>query len=113
MGDLLTALPQQSHLNLIIAADVFNYIGNLTDIFKAAYQALTEDGWFIFTVEKGSQFPYELQNSARYAHHQDYISQLAEQTGFKIESIELAQLRIQQNLPVEGYVILLSKPRAH
>jgi predicted TPR repeat methyltransferase len=109
-GDLQQLLPNFSQLDLILAADVFTYIGKLTEVFKLSYAALNLDGWLAFTVEKTTTYPYVLQKSARYAHDITYIETLAQEAGpFIICHAEEAVLRREKKQPVEGYVVVLRK----
>lgn len=107
MMDIQQALAEYTNLDLILASDVFTYIGNLKSVFAKSHQALKNQGLFAFTIEKTQEYPYVLQQSARYAHTQRYIEELAQQTGFKIRYSSKATLRKQKHEPVEGYLYIL------
>lgn len=107
--DIKQALTDFTELDLILAADVFTYIGDLEEIFSKAYHALNEKGYFAFTTEKTRHYPYTLQKSARYAHANKYIKKLAKNNHFKILKQDEVILRKQKNHPVEGYLYLLQK----
>lgn len=107
--DIETALHQYQAMNIIVAGDVFTYIGNLENIFKLAKIALANDGLFAFTVEKTHTYPYILQQSARYAHAQKYINELINQFNFSILIQEEITLRQQKGQSVKGYLYLLKK----
>lgn len=107
VADVEQALEEFHHLDLIIAADVFTYIGNLELIFKKASQALKNKGIFAFTTEKTAEYPFILQQSARYAHNKQYIEELAAQNELKILHFSSVILRTQKNQPVEGYLFVL------
>lgn len=106
--DVETALDEFQKNDLIIAGDVFSYIGKLDVIFKKAHDALKPTGLFAFTVEKTYTEPYELQKTIRYAHSKKYLSKLAEAAHFKILRFDNIILRKQRNIPVEGYLVVLS-----
>ncbi|SNT34866.1 Predicted methyltransferase, contains TPR repeat [Noviherbaspirillum humi] len=65
--------------DLIVAADVFIYVGDLSRIFPAVRRLLTPGGCFAFTVEESKAGnDLQLQPSLRYAHSEAYIRQLAQ-----------------------------------
>lgn len=105
--DVSTALNQFSEIDLILAADVFTYIGDLRPIFVSAKKALSQNGLFIFTVEKTAQKDFILQPTVRYAHHKNYLTTLAADSHFDILCIENIVLRMQKNTPVEGYLVVM------
>lgn len=107
-GEMVAALNHYSELDLIIAADVLPYVGDLRPLFEAASRALKTKGWFAFTIEKTTVSPYELQRSARFAHAQDYIEQLAAEYHFNILHSSSAILRNNRNQVVEGLIYVLS-----
>ena len=107
--DITQALKGFSSIDLIIAADVFTYVGNLELTFNYAANALVSDGLFIFTVEKMEGEHFTLQTSIRYAHSKHYLESLITSLPFDIIRFENIQLRKQKNLPAEGYLVLLKK----
>lgn len=107
--DIAHALTQFSNIDLILAADVFTYCGNLESTFKNAFTALKNKGLFIFTVEKTTEKSFILQTSIRYAHSKSYLESLAKAHHFEILRLDNIVLRNQQNRPVEGYLVFLKK----
>ena len=105
--DIVDALPRFSSIDLISAADVFAYLGDLNPVFSAAKKSLSNEGLFVFTIEKTMGNDYVLQTSIRYAHCKAYIESLCEIHSFEIVCINNIVLRKQKNEPVEGYLILL------
>jgi predicted TPR repeat methyltransferase len=108
-SDMTAALKKLKHIDLILAADVFGYIGDLSEVFNASYDALKEHGYLAFTVEKGEHHDYELQKSTRYAHSRSYIEHLAKQCHFKVIKTLESEIRKQRQTPVMGYIFLLEK----
>ncbi|MCK4607918.1 MAG: tetratricopeptide repeat protein, partial [Gammaproteobacteria bacterium] len=84
VADIEKILRQYHNLDLIIAADTLVYIGKLDKIFALCKRALKNSGIFAFTIEATDKYPYTLQKSARFAHHQQYIEELATQNGLNI-----------------------------
>jgi len=96
-----------TRFDLIIAADVFGYIGELKPLFKLCRKALDEKGLFAFSVEQTDKEPYELQKTARFAYSKPYIETIAEQTGFKVEVCNDVIARIQEGKVLRANVFVL------
>jgi len=107
--DIAHALTRFSDIELIVAADVFTYIGDLVFIFERISKALSKDGLFIFTVEKTHQKNFVLQTSIRYAHSKDYLTSLLSTLPLDIVRFDNIEMRQQQGEPVEGYLVLVRK----
>lgn len=98
---------EQSY-ELILAADVFGYVGELSSIFAAARRCLAPSGDFVFTVELSvSGEPVRLLPSLRYAHSEDYIRQLATANGFRVRSLFSETLRYDQTEPIAALYVYL------
>lgn len=109
VSDVHHELQKQHNLDLIIAGDTFVYIGDLAKTFSDCKNALKKSGLLAFTIEKTSQYPYELQKSARFAHSKKYIEELAKLNNFKILRCDNIVLRKQRNKSVEGYLYVLQR----
>jgi len=97
--------------DLLIAADVFIYIGALETLFVAARRILLPGGCFAFSVEEASSdVDYELRQTSRYAQSERYLLNLAKQHGFEIERSKRSSLRLDQNMPVPGLYLWLRAP---
>lgn len=107
--DIVSGLAHYTDVDLITAADVFTYLGDLSPIFTQASKSLKSGGHFIFSVEKGHSAPYQLQQTVRYAHTKTYIEELIQAHGFKTLRCDNAVLRQQFKQPIEGYLCLLTK----
>lgn len=86
--------------DLIVSAEVLPYFGNLEPLFRAV--STRSRGLFIFNVEMSKILPYELQPSARFAHHATYIHTLARQHHFCVihEQITISRQQDGEDLPV-------------
>ena len=94
--------------DLVIAADVFVYIGDLTSIFDLAHQRLNNGVRFIFSIESGDE-DYRLQENGRYQQSDDYIRRLSAQFGFTIEEIKKTIIREELDAGVPGSLAILSR----
>lgn len=108
-GDLLGFLRSQTApADLVIAADVFIYVGALDEVFSAVRQRLQPDGCFAFSVElAGDGEELQLRPSLRYAHSTGYVERLAQAHGFQVRQTWQAALREDQRKPVMGLYVLL------
>ncbi len=89
--------------DLVLAADVLGYMGNLTAIFSAVAGTLRAEGKFAFTIEHlKHEADFQLQTSGRFAHHDNYIQKLARENGLDIIINDDIVLREQENVPVTG-----------
>lgn len=99
--------------DLIIAADVFGYFGELKAILEACYKTLNTDGYYLFSIENildsDIKTGYQLGETGRYCHHSAYVQSLAAEIGFTICEQQDAVLRIQEKNNVKGTLFLLQK----
>ena len=94
--------------DLIVAADVFIYIGDLAPVFAAVAGVLTPSGVFAFTVEhEAGTSPYVLRRSLRYAHSEAGLRALAVAHGLVVRQARALVLREEQRQPVAGLVLVL------
>ncbi len=110
--DIQDALKTLKNNDIIIAGDVFTYIGDLDNIFSLVQQALNNNGIFAFTLEKqdeSEKSDYHLQQTARFTHSPNYIHRLAKKHGFTINTEEEITLRTQNEKPLPGLVFALKK----
>lgn len=108
-GELLAFLrSRQEAADLVIAADVFIYVGALDEVFAAVRQRLSPTGCFAFSVELASNGPdLQLRPSLRYAHSPAYVERLAAAHGLRVRQTWQAPLREDQRKPVMGLYALL------
>jgi predicted TPR repeat methyltransferase len=96
-------------LDLIIASESLMYFGALEKIFHSCYNILNKNGFFAFTVEKTDKYPYILQHSARFAHQEKYIEELAKTNNFNVLKATTINLRNHHDSVVMGYMFILQK----
>lgn len=114
-ADELTAflLSHPDAYDLIVAADVFCYFGDLAAALQAAGGALRPAGALAFSVERwGSPQAgrgYVLQAHGRYAHDEAAIIQALDNSGFAPTLVERGALRLESGKPVEGLIVVARK----
>ncbi len=95
--------------DLILAADVFIYVGKLDHVFALAHAHLTPKGRFVFSVEHCAADGFVLQPSGRYAHSRAYIVELARAHGFRIAASEKVSIRKHREGVADGLVCVLQR----
>lgn len=105
-GAALAAVPEHG-LDLVLAADVFCYLGDLAPVFEAAARALEPGGLFVFTVERAADpdRDFELRDSLRYGHGADALGRRLDTAGFDVALAEAADLRLDRGELVGGLVV--------
>jgi predicted TPR repeat methyltransferase len=107
-ADLLAFLPtRRAGYDLIAAADVLNYLGDLAPALAAMRAALRANGVAAFSLETGDIAPFELAEGMRYRHAPAHARALAEAAGFAVLSETLVTLREERGRPVAGLLMIL------
>jgi predicted TPR repeat methyltransferase len=99
--------------DLVVAADVFIYVGALERIVATVATMLAEDGIFAFSLETlagGGDFA--LLPSRRYAHSEAYARRVLCTNGLAILSLQSIVVRHDRRDPVEGLAIVAGFPAA-
>ncbi len=100
---------QAARFDLIVAADVFIYIGDLASVFAGALGALRPGGLFAFSTEISESAESRLLESLRYSHSAAYLQRLAAETGWLVESVTQQVLREEDRLDVAGHLAVLRR----
>ena len=96
--------------DLVVACDVFIYLGNLAPVFDGVARVLTAGGVFAFTVEAGeAEGGYDLLPSLRYAHSEAYLRELAPSRALRVTRCERAPLREARGEAIVGLTIHLRR----
>ena len=97
--------------DLVTAADVFIYVGDLAPVFAALAKAVKTNGIFCFSAESAAdeRSDFELLPSLRYAHSERYLRALAAQHGFDLVQLIRAPIREDQREPIHGMFVYLRR----
>lgn len=110
VGDVTVALDErQEPVDLVLAADVFPYVGDLTEVLERCSATLGTGGLLAFTTELSRDKAVALQMSGRFAHNEQYVRGVAEGCGLEVVLCEEASSRIERNEPLEGQVYVLRR----
>jgi predicted TPR repeat methyltransferase len=97
--------------DLVLAADVFIYVGDLARVF-AAVRRVMASGVFCFSVESlaaGDGAEFRLLPSLRYAHATAYVLRLAAEHGFSPISLVPGPVREEQREAIDGLYVCLRR----
>ena len=107
-GDMMAFLDRATaagrRYDLVTAADVMVYVGNLEPVVEAVAACLAAAGIFAFSVESTDRNPYALQTSGRFAHADSYVAEMAARSGLGIRAVRATVLRRDAKEPVAGTV---------
>ena len=113
-GEIVGAVQEHKNaFDLVIAADVLVYLGDLKPLFTNVCKALSPDGLFAFTVQKGESEGFVLGRECRYSHHPDYIAAVTEETDLRLLSMVDGISRYEAGKAVESLICVLHKPHYH
>lgn len=99
----------EQRFDLVVAADVFIYIGDLDPVFAGVRRVLDAGGVFCFSAELPADDGdgFALLPSLRYAHPPRHLRALAATHGFEVDRIWREPIRADQQVPVEGLYVSL------
>jgi predicted TPR repeat methyltransferase len=111
-ADVVDALRHRpTSADLVLAADVFIYVGDLAPVFDAVRTALLPGGLFAFTIESmdDDAGDFVLRATRRYAHSGGYVRRLAAEADLRECFMKPAVLRAGEAGDVAGAVFVLRK----
>ncbi len=107
--DFLAAEPAES-ADLVIAADVFVYVGDLDPVFAAITRVLEPGGLFAFTAQSLAEGAgFQVGEDLRFAHSETYLRACAHRAGIAVQSFSPATTRKDRGADVPGFVVVLAK----
>lgn len=98
--------------DLIVAADVFIYVGKLEPVIARIAAALAMDGLFAFSIEAlatAGDDSFVLRATRRYAHALGYVNGLLQANDLAVLSADAMVIRMDRGEPVDGFAIVSRK----
>ena len=112
-ADLTTFLADEAadmvKYDLVLAADVFVYVNNLTPVLAAVARVLAEDGVLAFTVETHAGDGVKLLPTLRYAYGESYLRGLLTDARLEVAHLAAAAVRSEKGIPVDSLVVVAQK----
>jgi predicted TPR repeat methyltransferase len=96
----------RENFDLVVAADVFVYFGDLEPLFSCLEQRLNQEAYFLFSIEICPDEGYILRSTGRFAHGKNYIKSLAKNHHFKVVTVNPVVLRKENEISVEGEIFI-------
>jgi predicted TPR repeat methyltransferase len=96
----------KASFDLFLAADVFVYIGDLSEIFTLVKKRAAVGGIFLFSTELAAQ-GFCLKPMGRYGHAESYIRGLAEESGFTVLEVTATNIRKEKKEWIAGNLYML------
>ena len=97
--------------DLVIAGDVFTYVGDLAPVFEGVRRVMAPGGVFCFSIERADDVHlYELRASSRFAQSERFVRRLAAEHGFDVVALESGHLRNEKGQSIEGSFAYLKAP---
>jgi predicted TPR repeat methyltransferase len=101
---------QQASADLIVAADVLNYVGTLEAPLASASRALRRGGIIAFSLEThGGSEPVRLGTSLRFQHAVEPTLRMCRAVGFEVVNAEPLVIRMERGAPVDGVIVLAER----
>ncbi|WP_411033760.1 methyltransferase domain-containing protein [Shinella sp. BYT-45] len=100
----------EARADLVSAADVLMYLGDLAEVFPSTARLTKPGGLFAFSVEDGGDGDAPLlRPSLRYAHPQAFIRRRMQESGFALLAVEKSVIRQDAGQPVHGLLFLAER----
>ena len=108
---LINADLDAGRADLVAAADVLMYLGDLEPVFMLSSALLSTGGHLAFSVEHlmDGNDDFRLQPSLRYAHSAAYIERLLSTHGLALLGSEKLVIRMDGGAPVQGILFIAEK----
>ena len=105
---------EEANWDLIVAADVLPYLGDIAEFFAAVSARLNAGGTFAFTTETLEQepsadAPYVVNANHRFAHDPFYINDTLAAAGIDTIFVADIDVRMEDGAPVPGHLFLARK----
>jgi predicted TPR repeat methyltransferase len=95
--------------DLLVAADVLVYVGDLAPLMRAAAGSLRQGGLMALTLEAGEGDAFELAGTGRFRHGEAYLARVVDEAGLRLLLTRQASIRRESGRPVAGLVALIAR----
>jgi predicted TPR repeat methyltransferase len=92
--------------DLVIAADVLIYFGDLAPVMRGVARHLRQAGRFVFTTEDAGTERIKLHQGLRYAHSAGYLREVLATAGLACVRMEPTATRREDERPVAGWIVM-------
>lgn len=96
--------------DLVLAADVFAYVGALDRVMAEVARVLVLDGVTAFTLQRSERESIRLGSDLRFSHSAEYIRAIGAEAGLELLGMRNASIRRERGIDVPGLVVVARKP---
>lgn len=101
---------QAGRADLITAADVLMYLGDLNGVMMIVRKLAADGAVFAFSVEDAElSAGYVLRDSLRFAHSEAYVREMLAGHGFAVRDLARSVIRMDAGKPVHGILFIACK----
>lgn len=99
--------------DVVVAADVFTYVGALDAAIHDCFKVLKPGGWLFFSCESAPEdvADFGVSKKMRYTHPTAYVKQLLATDGFAGITTDRIDLHVENAVAVPGYIVSAQKPK--
>lgn len=103
---------QKNALDLIVAAESFNYFGDLSELIPASLNALSKNGWLVFSLQEGplAGEGYHLLANGNFMHSPQYAIEQLGEAGLSGGTIRRVVLREVAGHAIQSLLIAVQRP---
>jgi predicted TPR repeat methyltransferase len=98
-----------AYADLVIAADVFVYLGDLAPCFHQSARVLQTGGLLAFTVQSHDGEGITVGQDRRFAHAESWIREALAEAGLRPALVEPRSTRIDRGQPVPGLLVIAER----
>lgn len=107
-ADAVAFLARPETYDLMIAADVLIYVGDVSALFPAIAARLSPDGEFWFSVESAEQ-GFHITMARRYQHSLKYLEEMAQTAGLRVKYHQPTDIRRHATEMQKGLLVALAR----
>lgn len=95
--------------DLVLAADVFVYLGELRPVFAQAARVLNREGVFAFTAQSHGGDGVVVGEDRRFAHAESWLRQRLEEVHLRVVALEAVSTRQDRGVAVPGLLAVVER----
>ncbi len=112
VGEIISFLEdnEEAPFDLVIAADVLPYLGEVAPLFEGVASALRPKGVFAFSTEMlATEGTYAVGPNRRFLHAETYLRNGLAAAGFEVLALEAINVRDEDEAPSPGHLVVARK----
>lgn len=99
----------ETNYDLVTGSGVLIFFGDLQPVLGKISQRTQSAGYVVFTAYKSNGDDVEIRDNMHFAHSENYIRQVARNSGFEVRTIKPVIHEFEYEQPQPGFVVTLNK----